>query len=514
MKLNKMFLGGLVALGLLASCKGKEPSGQTETLGSTYMSINVNLGESLRAEEGDYNSMGDWEGRDKINAVDVFVLSEGENKVQHFTQATAKTQPTIGQDGVYSLTPWKTTPGNKIVYVVVNGTEEVINKLKAATPTNFATEYAMVLTDFAGNGVAEKYAKTETFGSDKKDIITMTGAPASIAVVDGVTQEQAKNGQNTAKISVRRIAALVATTVNKSVQEEGFKIKKGEGASQRVVGSLKDVKWTVAQFEKTAKLYEAEISHKKIKSPNWEYVTSDNNAYNNGTDGAKDKYDYSLLKQGFDLAPFERKSNNNPENVKALVDGATMKFISETTHAFTESQTDETKYRRGNTPYIMVTATFVPETSEMATGEVYQAEKDIHYGTVDGKFYMDENKAKENNKIAADSATKKDGVITFKKGKMYYFAWLNPDTTAPTTWRHSPVVRNNFYHVNVAGFNKLGFSGNPYNPTTPPGGGGEDEPDPDDPTPDPKDPITDKETYMTTEITVINWGVHSYDVNF
>ncbi len=512
MKLNKMFLGGLVALGLLASCKGKEPNGQVDaSQGSTYMSLSVNLGESLRAEEGDYNPMGDWEGRDKINTVDVFVLSEGENEVKHFAQATVKGQPSAGKDGIYSLTPWKTTPGNKIIYVVVNGATDVIDKLKAATPTNFATKYAEVLTDFAGNGVAEKYAKTETSGSDKKDIITMTGAPASIAVVDGVTLAQAEAGQNTAKISVRRIAALVATTVSKSIKESGFKIKRGEGASQKTIGSLKDVKWTVAQFEKTAKLYEAEVSHKKIQTPSWQYVTNDNNAYNSGTDGAKDKYDYSLLKQENDLAAFER-TGSDIEKIRAIVSNATMKFISETTHAFADAP-GETSYRRGNTPYIMVTATFVPEKTEMAEGEEYQADQDIHYGTIDGKFYMNVENAKKNNKITADSSSKKDGVITFKKGKMYYFAWLNPDTTVPTTWRHSPVVRNNFYHVNVAGFNKLGFSGNPYNPTTPPGGG-EDEPDPDDPTPDPKDPITDKETYMTTEITVINWGVHSYDVNF
>lgn len=513
MKLNKMFLGGLVALGLLASCKGKEPNGQVDaSQGSTYMSLNLKIGEFLRAENGDYNSIGDWEGRDKINTIDVFILSQGENTVQHFTQTTTKTPPTSGHNGIYSLTPWKTTPGNKIVYVVVNGTTDVINDLKAATPTDFATKYAKVLTDFTGNnGVDEKYAKTEQT-SEKKDVITMTGAPASIVVIDGVTQTQAQNGQNTASVSIRRIAALVATTISKSVQDDGFKIKRGEGTSQKIVGSLKNIKWTIAQFEKTSKLYEAEISHKNIKSPHWDYVTTDNTNYNTGADGAKEYYDYSLLTQGYELSPFNR-TGSNVDQVKAIVGSATMKFISETTHAFTENQAEETKYRRGNTPYVMVTATFVPENSEMASGQSYEEGKDIYYGTIDGKFYMDESKAKENNKITTDPSSKKDGVITFKKGKMYYFAWLNPDTTVPTTWRHSPVVRNNFYHVNVAGFNKLGFSGNPYNPTTPPGGG-EDEPDPDDPTPDPKDPITDKETYMTTEITVINWGVHSYDVNF
>ena len=109
-----------------------------------------------------------------------------------------------------------------------------------------------------------------------------------------------------------------------------------------------------------------------------------------------------------------------------------------------------------------------------------------------------------------DGDPNKDGVIEFKQGTMFYFAWLNPDDLAATRWNSSPVIRNNIYNVNVKSFSKYGFSGNPYNPDP----DGPDKPDPDDPTPDPKDPIYDKETYMTTEITVIKWGVHSYDVSF
>lgn len=89
---------------------------------------------------------------------------------------------------------------------------------------------------------------------------------------------------------------------------------------------------------------------------------------------------------------------------------------------------------------------------------------------------------------------------------MYYIAYVNPDTNKPTTWKNAPVVRNNVYNVNVKKFSKLGLYHDPNNP---------DEPDdPDQPDPDPDKPIKDTETYMAYEITVINWGVHSYDIEF
>ncbi len=96
--------------------------------------------------------------------------------------------------------------------------------------------------------------------------------------------------------------------------------------------------------------------------------------------------------------------------------------------------------------------------------------------------------------------------MPFKAGKMYYIAYVNPDTNKPTTWKNAPVVRNNVYNVNVTKFSKLGLYHDPNDP--------DDPDDPDQPDPDPNDPIKDPETYMAYEITVINWGVHSYDIDF
>ena len=94
-------------------------------------------------------------------------------------------------------------------------------------------------------------------------------------------------------------------------------------------------------------------------------------------------------------------------------------------------------------------------------------------------------------------------MIKYAGGICYYVAWLNPDViTEPV---NSPVLRNNIYHVNIKAIKKLGYSGNPFNPN------GDDPKDPDDKTPDPKETLYPVDTYMAVEISVVNWGVRSFD---
>lgn len=53
---------------------------------------------------------------------------------------------------------------------------------------------------------------------------------------------------------------------------------------------------------------------------------------------------------------------------------------------------------------------------------------------------------------------------------------------------------------------KLGFTGNPLNPGT-----DGPKPDPDEDTPRPDETLYPVDTHMSTEISIVNWGVHSYD---
>lgn len=111
-------------------------------------------------EDQERNGIGDWGGRDEIKTIDVFILSRGTNVIQHFQKKNSEDSCRLLKDGVYSLKPWKTTPGNKVVYVVVNGETEVINGLKQATVENFTTKYAEeALTLVGSQGVDGKYAE-------------------------------------------------------------------------------------------------------------------------------------------------------------------------------------------------------------------------------------------------------------------------------------------------------------------------------------------------------------------
>ncbi|CQB90018.1 Uncharacterised protein [Chlamydia trachomatis] len=97
-------------------------------------------------------------------------------------------------------------------------------------------------------------------------------------------------------------------------------------------------------------------------------------------------------------------------------------------------------------------------------------------------------------------------MIKYAGGICYYVAWLNPNKAKEPIV--SPVLRNNIYHVNITGMKRLGYSGNPFDPTN------KTPKDPDDKTPDPKETLYPVETYMSVEINVVNWGVHSYDHEF
>ncbi len=497
MKKSSLILGAIFVLGMFA-CKKENPQQGSGETGTTYMSVSINLPNEFRAGEEDqkHNHVGTWDGRDEIKNVDVYLVANG--------KVDAKTIGSAQKDGeAYKTTPFTTTGGTKLVYVVVNNGGEVKEKLDQAAAIGadaFDKAYraAYVVTKKETSGaVKEDYAKVE----NDKDVIIMTGAPVSIDVKDGISESDAE-AQNKVSVSVRRLTARVLVTKAEALRDKAEVIAT-KGNQDKVLGELKNLKWTVAQYDKKSYLqtYNDQTKADEVQSPSYSFKPDSRDTYNAQ---AKDHYDYSLLDDRYDL------------NVKAvsLTDPsmlAAMKYITETTHEY-KKRPEVSGYVRGNTTYVMVEAVFEPKQEVFADGEFIKNVGDgtIYLGTKTGLFYRDEATAKAANPVAGGGSDGKDGIITFKQGKMFYFAWLNPDTLVATTWNSSPVIRNNIYNVNVKGFSKYGFSGNPYNPDP----DNPDKPDPDDPTPDPKDPIYDKETYMTTEITVIKWGTHSYDIKF
>ena len=203
------------------------------------------------------------------------------------------------------------------------------------------------------------------------------------------------------------------------------------------------------------------------------------------------------------------------------------KFILPTTHEYAKG--DASNYKKGNTAYVLVRAKFTP--SAFADGTTYSAGDDFYLGA-NGKFFGTAKNAVDPEKggVVGQTAAKYVG------GKVLYYAWVNPDEVPQ--WYNSPVIRNNIYHIHITGFKNLGTNWNPLFPEDPDNPTLVEDPDnpsgpkipsnpdpkptkPTDPTDpsepenpiDPEDPLTTPETWMSVDVKVLPWKVHSYGVD-
>ncbi len=508
-KLTRALLA-FALVGGLSACNKENVNGTPEVVpstGNTYMSVAVSTtlpADPLKAEDTSHNPMGDYAGRDKINDLTVYVVSVSDGKVEkkEFTNLS----PIVGQANVYRTTAWKVDAGKKEVYVLVNlnGTpiKTALDNAAAIGKTAFETAYADSYDMTDASGVLGTYAKLD----GGKDIIGMNGKTAAqVEVKGGVDQATAEAGtKNCAKINVRRLVAQAVVTKDAA---NDLTIKGTRNGATVTIATLSDLKWDVMQFEKktyldpmTSENGQEATKVKYCKTPSFEFIPASLNAF---TTDAAGKYFYRAM-TGIALGDFTRNASN-PDNVTSIV-GNTMKFITETTHQYGGKPVaeggvaPETGYRKGNTAYAIISAQITPSNDTWATGQEtgYAAGSDLFYGLNDGKFYKDKAAAK------AANLNNDKNVLTYKGGLCYYVTWLNPNEVAkPLT---SPVLRNNIYHVNIKAFKKVGYTGNPLTPGT------ENPKDPNDNTPDPSELLSVSETYMAVEATVVNWGVHSVDL--
>lgn len=515
-------VGGMTACD--KSMKGVD-EGTTSATGDTYMSVAFSTANpnSTRAEDKNFNSIGEYIGRDEIKNVNVYVINLPEETVElNEVNIVTKNPDNDANTKDFRTEAWKTTAGDKIIYVYVNikGTK-IADALNAATSKTAFEKAAKDAYSLTENGVVlegiAKYNKT-----DDKDIIAMAPIePKTLNVKAGVTKDdaEAKNkpfaqAKNCVQVSVRRLVAQAAVTAS----ADKFEIK--EGAD--VLVTFDKLQWDVMQFEQTTFLApqpvkaDAEPAQNPMltqfcKSPSFDFITTDANY----TTDAGAKYAYRAF-TGEPVATFTRSTNTdavekNKEDVANIVKNP-MKFITETTHQFGDKLEADggtapfTGYRKGNTTYVIIAAQITPQGNALAEGQTYTAGNDLFYGVQDKKFYADKATAQANNAPSVAFTDGRDNVIKYAKGICYYVAWLNPDNATDPV--KSPILRNNIYHVNIKAIKKLGYSGNPFDPTN------KTPKDPDDKTPDPKETLYPIDTYMSVEISVVNWGVHSYDHEF
>ena len=530
-KLTQALLA-LTLVGGMTACdktlKGVD-EGTTSATGDTYISVafstaNPNSPRAAVKEDGSFNSIGEYIGRDKIEDVNIYMINTRDEsiEVKKFDNTDNFDTNPDGNTNTrdYRTEAWKTTPGEKLIYVYTNiaGTaiETALDGAHDKASFEAANKVAYALVE--NGAVKADYAKFD----GTNDIIAMnTVAPETLNVVAGVKKEEAEaatGAKNRTKVTVRRLVAQAAVTSTAPTYE----IKETYKGAETTLASLGDFKWDVMQYEQKTFLMPQPTADGKdalkvdgCKSPSFDFLPSDDN-YTTGAGNATDKYAYRAF-NGEEVKTFTRSTKTgtekNKEDVTNIVKNP-MKFITETTHQFGGKLAKDggtspfTGYRKGNTTYVIVSAKITPK--NWGEGQEDKAGDDLYFGVKDHKFYKELEAAKAANKVATvpefDAPNTPDNVIKYAGGLCYYVAWLNPD--APAEPVKSPILRNNIYHVNITAMKKLGYSGNPFNPN------GDDPKDPDDPTPDPKETLYPVDTYMAVEISVVNWGVHSFDQDF
>ena len=548
--MKKLFLISAVILGLsFTACKdNNEPEQKKER--NTHVSVALRLGGSSAfkapaADPNDYNDVGEWAGQDKISRITIYLVGDSPSgEVQ---------SDELGIDTAYVVTPSgtsielkptrkgaiKTSPGKKTVFVVINETPAVKAHLNTKNTALFIDRYKnldLVLgnteynkTDADVETSASKLAKSTTDAAGYDNIV-MTNVPGTsfdIDVKESISAEDTTpdsgSPENRAAVTVERAVARVMITT-KSIS---YDVK----VDDVLIGTISDITWSLAQGEKA--LY---VQRKADwKTPQYDWVSGGTTTpYIDGTNGAWGRYDYSGLYKSATIPTLADYTTlvNGGNVVRTGFDENAMngEFLLPSTHLKGDETTSG--YRKGNTPYVLVRTKFTP--TNLLGDSVAKIDGTFYYGGQDHKFY----KSAQDARNAGNTA-----IAKYAAGKTIYYAWVNPDKLPE--WLNSPVLRNNIYHIHVTGFRNLGLNWNPLFPEDPdnpnntdnpnggtgtfenpdpkvpvekvvdpdnPGGGEVDPEEPTNPV-DPEDPLTTPDTWMSVDVTILPWNVHSYQVD-
>lgn len=554
---------------------GKNEGKEVAQSGTAFMSVSFTLPAptTTRADRYQYGS---WNGKDKINSVKVFVFNAENKLEKVVSLSNLRLdQETTGTVKVSSNEAFKVKAGAKKVYVVVNPTDAVTLPETADTPlADFTAAYDKVNKPTApATGAADPYyptaAVTETRAdkfasvSGQEDVILMTGDKAEVNVADGVTEQEAVSGvKNQAHLTVERAVARVVVTTNKTVAAFEIKGDNPETADKEtnfVLATLSDITYTVAQGERAFNFLKKEYtdagttqdkegSKKYENTPAFAQKTANTDDFWASTSMTAytkliEHYDYSGLwlneKKGFEVKSrdaFIGDVDKDDEEVGKVTTHITTAntgdhglFILPTTHKY-GATADASDYRKTNTAYILVRGVLNPKVYVDANGAFKKDE-----GLKGKDFYLGANGLVYASKDCVQDPTKKgEKGQTAKKyvgGKTLYFVWVHPDNLAATL--NSPVDRNNIYHVQLKGVASWGANWNPLVPypkgTTPPDftqpnpqypsnpNNPNDRPndnpfEPKNPPVNPFENLTPTETWMSADVVIAPWAVHSYEV--
>lgn len=548
-----------------------KPGTEVNQKATTYMSVSFELpsANSTRAADDkqdennpEFNNVGKWAGKDKIQKVNVYVFNAAgilEAAPSYNDTQLAVTPASTGADKA-KVTPnsaIKVTEGSKTVYVVVNPTADAETLLNATVNTTTLTAFKAAYE--SSSLVFNKPSFRTTYTTDDetnageiakvdsdKDIILMTGASVTKTIDDNVSVNEALSGaKNRVNLEVQRAVARVYVT-SKTATYNVAGIDPATGNVANDAATISDLTYVVAQGEN--KLYflqkagDPTTTGAAFTTPAFDQVPSTDDYWTSNFQTSYNTvgqhYDYSGLwkstatgkSKGVSVTTLSGSALSDVTgDLNTKLKG---EFVLPTLHKYNTDRA-QSGYRKGNTAYILVRGYITPKSYVDATGAIQPgtslgATDDLFLGA-NGVFYADHNTVRDASKkgVAGQTAQKYVG------RKVMYFVWINPDDLAKAV--NSPVIRNNIYHVQIKGISKIGANWNPLvpveNPSHPkitdpndptnPVNNNPNNPDPrpkdnpyepKDPPVDPKDPISSKETWMSVNVNILPWAVHSYEV--
>ncbi len=478
----------------LASCKSdRQEAALQNGECDTYVGVSVRFpAPETRDLPGDYNQKGEWQGRDVIKKIKVYVAttSNGATTISsdQFTEAN------FGGINNGILAPnlaVEAKSGDKVkIYVVINDMAGKVTTLldeKANTPATFDAEFQKAVAMVAAIADVAKY-------DAEKDIVLMTNetAPQDMTIAPNISKEDAIGGKaNRVEVRVSRVASRAIVTVDdeavKTIKVERS-LTDAEGNTKKSTTATVTVKDIMYQVTGSALQFNVleDRTDWKVAAPVYDFAPISKDWTALATE-AKDKMIFSDA-DGYKAALVE--ADNELASVKAALGKETFsKFVLPVTHA-------KGNYKKGNTTMFEIKATFTVDQIDGANAD--ETVKTVYLGLSDGKFYstMEKAEAMDAALAAGTKYEKKQSAKEYTNGEMYYYIWLNPDveySNLDKTISESPTVRNQVYHAHITGFGEMGVAD-------------KDEIDP-------EEPLETKKTHLSVQLRVLPWTIHSYTVN-
>ena len=276
--IHKLFLIATIALGLgFVACNDSEvvSQGDNDSNANTHVSVTLSLHAKTRALPDDYNNIGKWGGKDKIETIAVYlvdgssvtakVFNVGPGLDYEFTQSTGQLVPKKEEAAI------RTTAGEKKVYVLINGKPEVVSHLNKTPVAEFEDAYqknALELDNDYSTATPETSASKIAVknGVDNETIVMTNVNPATLTVLPNITAAEtiAATPKNRVSLEVERAVARVMVTKEK----ETYIIPDPNTDGATNLGTISDITWVVAQGEN--KLYVQRKSNWNTPSFDWE----------------------------------------------------------------------------------------------------------------------------------------------------------------------------------------------------------------------------------------------------